>query len=77
MHSSLFSNYSKYISDRMKCAFSTPVNTSPFDVSGHPALTINAGFSEGLPVGMMIVGKQFDETSVLQTAYAFEKLRDE
>ena len=61
----------------MKCAFSTPVNTSPFDASGHPALSINAGFSEGLPVGMMIVGKQFDETSVLQTAYAFEKLRDE
>ena len=57
-------------------AYSMPVNTSPFNVSGHPALTINAGFSEGLPVGMMIVGKQFDETSVLQTAYAFENLRD-
>ena len=66
----------KYISDRMKNALSMLANTAPFDVSGHPALTINAGFSEGLPVGMMIVGKQFDETSVLQTAYAFEKLRD-
>ena len=51
-------------------------NTGPFDSTGHPALTINAGFSEGLPVGMMIIGKQFDETSVLQAAYAFEKLRD-
>ena len=51
-------------------------NTGPFDATGHPALTINAGFSEGLPVGMMIIGKQFDDTSVLQAAYAFEKLRD-
>ena len=51
-------------------------NTSPFDVSGHPALSINAGLSEGLPIGMMIVGKHFDETSVLQAAYAFEKLQN-
>ena len=51
-------------------------NTAAFDTTGHPAITINAGFSEGLPVGMMIVGKHFDETSVLQVAYAFEKLRD-
>ena len=43
-------------------------NTAPFDVTGHPALSINAGFSDKLPVGMMIVGKQFDETSVLQAA---------
>ena len=51
-------------------------NTSPFDSTGHPSLTINAGFSEGLPVGMMINGKHFDETTVLQVAYAAEKLRD-
>ncbi len=52
-------------------------NTFPFDVSGHPALSINAGFLGGLPVGMMIVGKQFDETTVLNVARAFEKIRDE
>lgn len=51
-------------------------NTSPFDSTGHPALTINAGFSEGLPIGMMIIGKHFDETSVLQAAFAFERVRD-
>ena len=49
-------------------------NTAPFDVTGHPCLTINMGQSEGLPVGLMIIGKQFDETTVLQFAYKFEQL---
>ena len=45
-------------------------------MTGHPALTINAGFSDGLPVGMMIVGKKFDEATVLNVAFAYERLRD-
>ena len=51
-------------------------NTSPFNVTGHPALSINAGFSDGLPVGVMIVGRKFDEATVLNVAYAYEKIRD-
>ena len=51
-------------------------NTAPFNVTGHPALSINAGFSNGLPVGMMIVGRKFDEATVLNVAYAYEKIRD-
>ncbi|XP_041349794.1 amidase-like [Gigantopelta aegis] len=51
-------------------------NTSPFDITGHPALSINAGFIDGLPIGMMIVGRHFDETTVLQVARSFEILRD-
>ena len=57
-------------------AFEMIPNTSPFNVSGHPAVTINAGFSAGLPVGMMIVGRRFDEATVLNVAYAWEKIRD-
>ena len=53
------------------------MNTAPFSVTGHPALSINAGFSEGLPVGMMIVGRKFDETTVLNVAFAYEKIRDQ
>lgn len=54
-----------------------PFNTGCFNLTGHPALSINAGFVEqGLPVGMMIVGKHFDEATVLRVAYAYEKLRD-
>ena len=48
------------------------VSTSSFNVAGHPALTINAGFRDG----MMIVGRKFDEATVLNVAYAYEKIRD-
>ena len=57
-------------------AFDFCQNTGPFNVTGHPALSINAGFSDGLPVGMMIVGRKFDEATVLNVAYAYEKIRD-
>ena len=42
-------------------------------MTGHPALSINAGFSDGLPVGMMIVGIKFDEATVLNVAYAYTR----
>ena len=51
-------------------------STSSFNVTGHPALTINAGFGDGLPIGMMIVERKFDEATVLNVAYAYEKIRD-
>ena len=60
----------------MERAYVNSKNTAAFNVTGHPALSINAGFSEGLPVGMMIVGRKFDEATVLDVAYAYEKIRD-
>lgn len=51
-------------------------NTCPFDVSGNPAFTVPVGLVNGLPVGMMLVGKRFDETSVIQVASAYEKSGD-
>lgn len=48
-------------------------NTAPFDVSGHPAMNVPCGYSEGLPVGMMLVGKKWDEKTVLRAAHAFEQ----
>ena len=52
-------------------------NTCPFNITGHPALTINAGFnSMKLPVGMMIIGRHHDDVTVLKVAHAYEKLRD-
>ncbi len=49
-------------------------NTAPFDVSGHPATTVPAGLAEGLPVGMMIIGRRFDDATCLRVAHAFETL---
>lgn len=48
-------------------------NTSPFDVTGHPASSIPAGTSDGLPVGLMFVGGLFDDATVLQASHAFER----
>lgn len=47
-------------------------NTAPFDVTGHPACSVPAGIVDGLPVGLMIVGKRFDDTTVLRVAHALE-----
>lgn len=47
-------------------------NTAPFDVSGHPATSVQAGLSEGLPVGMMIVGRRFADGACLRVARAYE-----
>jgi amidase len=47
-------------------------NTAPFDVSGHPATSVPAGLSEGLPVGLMIVGRHFADGTCLRVARAYE-----
>ncbi|GFG74481.1 amidase [Mycobacterium botniense] len=49
-------------------------NTAPLDVTGHPAISVPAGLVEGLPVGMTIMGKRFDDATVLRAAQAFESL---
>lgn len=46
--------------------------TSPFDVTGHPAMSIPCGLSDGLPVGLMLVAKDWDEATIYQAAAAFE-----
>ena len=48
-------------------------NTCPFDVVGYPAMSVPCALSEGLPVGTMLVGKRWDETTILKAARAFEK----
>ena len=48
--------------------------TAPFNLASVPALSINCGFTpEDLPVGLQIVGKPFDESTVFQVAHAYEK----
>ena len=47
-------------------------NTAPFDVTGHPAMTVPCAMAGGLPVGMMLIGRHFDESTVLRAAHAFE-----
>jgi amidase len=57
-------------------AFEMLPNTCPFDVTGHPAMNIPCGLSDGLPIGMMLVGKYYAETTIYRAAHAFEQLGD-
>lgn len=57
-------------------AFEMLENTAPFDVSGHPAMSIPCGMSNGLPIGCMLVGKYWSESTIYQAAAAFEAAGD-
>jgi amidase len=57
-------------------AFEMLPNTAPFDVTGHPALTLPCGTSDGLPAGLMLVGKHWDESTIYRAAHAFEQSHD-
>lgn len=60
------------VTEYHKRASEVNINTSPFNLTGHPAISINAGFVQGLPVGLMLVGRRFDELTVLRVAQAVE-----
>jgi len=49
--------------------------TLPFNMSEQPAASINCGYAKsGLPIGLQIIGKRFDDLGVLQIARAWEQL---
>ncbi len=54
-----------------------PMFTGVFNVTGQPSHSIPCGFtSGGMPIGMMITGHPFDESTVLRVGHAFEQLTD-
>ena len=57
-------------------AFEMLPNTAPFDVTGHPSMSVPCGLSDGLPAGMMLTAKHFDEVAIYRAASAFEKAGD-
>ncbi|MFI5612752.1 amidase [Amycolatopsis sp. NPDC051903] len=61
------------LADYLDTALSMIGNTAPFDVTGHPACSVPAGLVDGLPAGMMIIGKRFDDATVLRVAHAYEQ----
>ena len=52
------------------------VCTLPINIAGVPAISIPAGFASGLPTGMQIIGKPFDEETLLHIAFAYEQATD-
>ena len=59
--------------DYLATGLSMVGNTAPFDVTGHPACSVPAGLVNGLPAGLMIVGKKFDDATVLRVAHTYEQ----
>ncbi|MSQ65123.1 MAG: amidase [Limnohabitans sp.] len=51
-------------------------NTCPLDVTGHPAMSVPCGMSNGLPIGLQLVGKHWDESTIYRAAHAFEQSGD-
>ena len=56
--------------------FEILTNTAPFDITHHPALSVPCGKVDGLPVGMMLVGKMWDEQTLYTLGHAFETSGD-
>ncbi len=50
----------------------TPMRTLPFNVTGHPVLSLPIGFADGLPVGMQIISRMQDEAMLCRIGAAFE-----
>lgn len=49
------------------------VCTLPVNIAGLPAISIPAGFADGLPIGMQVIGKPFGEETILRIAFAYEQ----
>lgn len=61
--------------DDPKTMYMNDVLTVPINMAGLPAMSVPAGFSakNGMPVGLQIIGKAFDEQTIYNTAYVFEQ----
>jgi len=56
--------------------FGALANTAPFNVSGHPAVSVPSGTVEGLPVGLQFVGERYDEATILAAAAEWSERHD-
>ena len=71
---------SSSIMEKLSAAVGVTTNTAPFNVTGHPALSVPCGFGRAhtlpelkLPIGMQIIGKRWEDAMVLNAAAVFEE----
>lgn len=53
--------------------YMSDICTVPVNIAGNPAISVPCGIQDGLPVGMQIIGKHFDEKKILRVAYTYEQ----
>ncbi len=56
--------------------YANDILTIPINLAGVPAISIPCGFENGLPLGLQIIGKHFDEETLYRVAYAYEQNTD-
>ena len=57
-----------------QAAFGPLINTAPFNSTHHPAMSIPCGTVDGLPVGMMLVGRHWEENTLYRAAAVIEQV---
>jgi amidase len=60
------------VDEELKTSHPMAFNTAPFDFTHHPALTLPCGGVDGMPVGLMLVARHYDEASIYRAAQAYE-----
>jgi aspartyl-tRNA(Asn)/glutamyl-tRNA(Gln) amidotransferase subunit A len=56
--------------------YANDILTIPVNLAGVPGISVPCGFDQGLPLGLQIIGKHFDEATVYRVAHAFEQATD-
>src|ERR1700677_5345011 len=59
--------------EAVNTAFGMTINTATFNVTGHPSLSMPCGWIDGLPIGLMLTGRRFDERLLYRAAAALEE----
>lgn len=53
--------------------YASDILTTPVNLAGVPAISVPCGFSNGLPLGLQIIGNHFDEATIYKVAHAYEQ----